>query len=67
MGFLVLENILVAKYHISISLDDMAILALKIEFSISCRNIIFTSKDYVGVYFGWLRPVQTSSSQFGLV
>ena len=37
------------------------------EFSILGRNIVFMSKNYISVYFGWLWPVQTSSSQFGLV
>ena len=51
----------------SISLEDMGILAATMEFSISCRNIIFMPKNYISVYFGWLWPVQTSLSQFGLV
>ena len=65
--FLALEIILAAKYHISISLEDKEILAVTMEFSISYRNITFASKNYISTYFGWLRPVQTSSSQFGLV
>ena len=40
---------------------------LAMEFSISCRNIVFASKNYISVYFGWLWPAQTSSSQIGLV
>ena len=61
------EIILVAKYHISIHLEDNGILAVTIEFSISYRNIVFASKNYISVYFHWLWPVQTSSIQFGLV
>ena len=40
---------------------------LAMEFSISCGNIVFTSMNYISVYFGWLWPIQTSSGQFGLV
>ena len=37
------------------------------EFSILCGNIVSSSKNYIGVDFGWLWPAQTSSNQFGLV
>ena len=36
------------------------------EFSISGGKIVFVSKNYISVYFGWLWPVQlaqTSSDQ----
>ena len=51
-----------AKYNISISLEDKGILSVTMEFSISCRNIIFASENYISVFFsgyGQLRPVQT--------
>ena len=50
-GFLAPEIILVAKYHISISLEDKGILVVTMEFSILCMNIIFTSKNYISAYF----------------
>ena len=49
-----------AKNHITISSEDKGTLAVTMEFSISYRNIIFTSKNYTSASFGWLRPVQAS-------
>ena len=37
------------------------------QFSIICGNIVFVSKNYISVYFGWLWVSSNQLKQFGPV